>query len=132
MDGKCLEKDILYTAELTSNLANYGTKFYKGICSTTWKDRFNNHTKSFKSIVYKNESELSKEVWKIKNNGGNFAIKWRKERKSASYQPERKKCNLCATEKVAIATSQSAILNKKNEIISRCRHKFKFKLKNYK
>ena len=88
MEGKCLEKDILYEARITCNLPNYGEKYYKGICSTTWKERFNNHTKSFTNTKYKNETELAKEVWKVRNCGGSPSIKWKKERKYTSYQPD--------------------------------------------
>ena len=61
---------MLYSAELTSDLRNYGTKVYKGICSTAFKDRHGNHKKAFNKEQYKTDSELSKEVWKIKEKGG--------------------------------------------------------------
>ena len=131
LDGHCLERDLFYSAELTSNLPNYASKVYKGICSTTWKERFGNHNKSFNHERYKTESELSKEVWRIKQNGGNYSIKWSKERTYPSYNPEIGKCSLCDQEKLAIAMYEgNNLLNTRNEIISRCRHRFKYKLSN--
>ena len=131
MDGHCLDSDLLYNAVLTSNLRNYDTKVYKGICSTTWKERFGNHKKAFKHEKYMKETELSKEVWRIKKKGGNFNIKWSKVNNHASYRPKIGRCNLCQQEKLAIALYEDKnLLNKKNEIISRCRHRFKYKLEN--
>ena len=82
------------------------------------------------SNKYKNETELAKEVWKVRNCGGSPSIKWKRERKYASYKPEKQRCSLCEAEKVSIAMSEIPIFTRKNEIISRCRHRFKFKLKN--
>ena len=123
MDAHCLDSDVLYNAELTSNLSNYDTKVYKGICSTTWKERLGNHKKAFKNEIYMKETELSKEVWRIKKKGGNFNIKWSKVNNYASYRPEIGRCNLCQQEKLPIALYEGKnLLNKRNEIISRCRH----------
>ena len=130
-NGICLDKDVLYEAELTSSLRNYGKKHYKGICATEWKARYGNHKKAFRHEKYMKETELSKEVWRIKKKGGNFDIKWSKISNHASYKPEIGKCNLCQQEKLAIALHvDKNLLNKRNEIISRCRHRFKYKLAN--
>ena len=130
-NGECLDKDVLYTAELSSNLRNYGIKMYKGICSTEWKSRLGNHTKSFTHEKYSKESELSKEIWRIKKKGGDYSIKWSKDRNYASYKPEIGRCSLCEQEKLTIALYEdNNLLNKRNEIISRCRHRFKYKLSN--
>ena len=131
LSNNCLDKDMLYLAELTSDLRNYGTKVYKGICSTAFKDRYGNHKKAFNKEQYKTDSELSKEVWKIKEKGGNFSIKWSKEKNYQSYKPETRRCSLCDQEKLAIALYPGKnLLNKRNEVISRCRHRAKFKLAN--
>ena len=131
LHNNCLEKDIQYSAELSSNLPNYGTKVYKGICATTWKERHYNHNKSFKDVKYEQDTELSKEIWRIKRKGGEYTIKWTKDANHRSYKPEGKRCHLCDNEKLAIALYDGKnLLNKRNEIISRCRHRFKYKLKN--
>ena len=130
LDNCCFESDMQYSAELTSNLPNYGKKIYKGICATTWKERFGNHKKAFNHERYEGDSELSKEVWKIKRAGADFQIKWSKEAIHQSYRPETKRCRLCDNEKLVIALYEgNNLLNKRNEIISRCRHRLKYKLK---
>ena len=131
LDNICLDRDVLYSAKITSDLNNYGTKIYKGICSTTFKERLGNHKKAFNHERYELDSELSKEVWRIKRKGGQFYIKWEKDRNHASYKPETRRCSLCDYEKLAIALYEGDnLINKRNEIISRCRHRLKYKLKN--
>ena len=131
LENNCLDKNMIYSAEISSNLPNYESKVYKGICSTTFKARLGNHKKSFNNERYEADSTLSKEVWRIKRNGGNFTIKWKKEASHRSYQPEGKSCLLCKNEKLVIALHDDKdLLNKRSEIISRCRHRCKYKLKN--
>ena len=103
LDNCCFEKDMQYSAEVTSNLPNYGTKVYKGICSTTWKDRYANHKQSFNYEKYGTETALAAEIWKIKRAGGEYDIKWKKETIKKSYTPEGGSCSLCAHEKLVIA-----------------------------
>ena len=129
MDGICLEKDILYIAHITSDLHNYKTKEYKGICSTTWKERYGNHKKAFKNDIYEKDSALSEEVWRLKRKECQYHITWKKDRYFPSYTPENMKCSLCMNEKLEIALYKGDnFLNKRNEVISRCRHRSKFKL----
>ena len=130
MNGNCLDKNVLYEAAITCNLPNYKPKIYKGICATTWKERFANHNKAFNNARYQTDSELAMEVWRIKRNNMQFNIKWKKVRNFPSYTPESKKCFLCMNEKLEIARhEEDNLLNKRNEIISRCLHRSRFKLK---
>ena len=76
LNGECTASNVLYKAKIYSNQRNYTEKSYKGITATSFKTRYGNHKESFNNIKYYNESELSKEVWKIKNKGGKFNIKW--------------------------------------------------------
>ena len=130
MNGNCLKKNIMYTANLTCEAANYETKRYVGICATTFKLRYANHKKSFNHDMYKRNSELSAEIWRLKNTGLQFNLTWNIEKTSVPYTPETKRCSLCMSEKVEIALHQgNNLLNKRNEIISRCLHRKRFKLR---
>ena len=51
---------------------------------------------------------------------------------ASSYRNGSKSCNLCLTEKFHIITSKLPLLNKRSELISKCRHVNKFLLSNYK
>ena len=67
LKGHCLTENLLYQATLTSNLPNYNRKIYKGISQHPFKLRYSNHKKAFNNQRYRNDCELSKEVWHIKD-----------------------------------------------------------------
>ena len=102
VNGECLTKNVLYRATVTSNLPNYGEKKYKGITYNTFKKRHYNHEKDFRDENNKNSSELSKEIWRIKEKGGNYRIKWEILSLHPPYNPATKKCQLCINEKLEI------------------------------
>ena len=76
LNGHCLTENVLYQATITSTLPNYNSKIYKGISYLPFKLRYRNHIKAFNNQRYRNDCELSKEVWCIKDLGGSFDIKW--------------------------------------------------------
>ena len=59
---------------------------------------------------------------------------WEILRSVPAYSNITKRCPLCLHEKLLIATypNQEELLNKRSEIIAKCRHDNKFLLKNYK
>ena len=69
LEQKRLTTNIVYKAKVTSNNENYQEKVYFGSCETTFKKRLSNHKKSFNLNEYKNEIELSNEIWRIKKCG---------------------------------------------------------------
>ena len=69
LEQKYLTTNIVYKAKVTSNNQNYQEKVYFGSCEATFKKRFLNHQKSFNLNEYKNETELSNKIWRIKNSG---------------------------------------------------------------
>ena len=105
--------------------------FYIG-AAEDFKARYRNHLKSFKSQRYEKETELSKFIWQLKKRNINYTIKWKILKKSAGYNPISKKCNLCLSEKLEICSfvNKKNLINKRNELISKCRHENKFLLVN--
>ena len=61
LDNKCLPPQLIYQADVTNNIDNE-YKYYLGLAKTTFKERHNNHKKSFKNVHYKNNTELSKYI----------------------------------------------------------------------
>ena len=119
LNQQCLSKNIIYQATITSNIQKYSEKHYIGLCHTTFKMRYANHKKSFSHVKYKSNTELSNEYWKIKNMHGTPTIKWKIIKQSSSYDPSKKRCPLCTTEKAKILYfHDSNLLNKKSEMIS--------------
>ena len=85
---------------------------------------------SFKHESKKNDPELSKHLWQLKEQEKDFAISWKILAKAKSYSNLTKRCNLCNTEKFYILYKPDmTTLNKRNELVSTCRHKRKFLLK---
>ena len=66
------------------------------------KKRFGNHKKSFEGKKYCDDTEFSKEVWKIKQKRRNFSIKWKILKQHPAYDPVSKRCVPCLKEKLAI------------------------------
>jgi len=106
------------------------TETYVGLTATDFKARFRNHQVSFNNETRKNDTDLSKHIWELKNNQQHFNIKWKILAKAKPYSNLTKRCNLCTTEKYYIITKpELATLNKRNELISTCRHRRKFILR---
>ena len=89
----------VYEASITSNEPNYKEKKYIGISEPIFKKRYANHQKSFKSMKYENETELSKEVWRIKRSNYTPQIKWKILRVCPPFNQTSRKCCLCLNEK---------------------------------
>ena len=132
LNGECNSTNVLYEASLSSTLINYDKKTYKGITAPQFKIRYGNHLKSFNNTKYKNETELSKETWRLRDKGADYDIKWKIIRQHATYNPVSQRCALCLNEKLEILESRGQnSLNKRSEIVSTCRHKLKYMLKSF-
>ena len=93
----------------------------------TFKERFNNHKKSFSKIEYRNSIELSKYVGDLKERERDFTIQWSILKRANSYSSGGKSCNLCLREKLSILNAdKSNLLNKRREVFSKCVHKKRF------
>ena len=90
LEGKCLTPNIVYRADVY-DLTNNESKFYIGLAETTFKERYNNHKKDIKNERYKNNTELTKHVWSLKNQNHSYSIHWRVLNKV--FGKANKKCN---------------------------------------
>ena len=124
LNGNCRDKAIVYQATVQ---AKDQSKNYIGLCETEFKARFYNHNHSFNSDSKRNATELSKFIWSCKDSGINPAIFWKIICHATPYQHGGKVCNLCLAEKYEILTANDdALLNKRTELINKCRHKNKY------
>ena len=62
MQNKCLTPNIIYEATFTNN-THIVEKIYFRLCETSFKERYRNHTRSFRLQIYRKDTELSKYVW---------------------------------------------------------------------
>ena len=120
LDGDCLAKEVVYEATVNSDLPRYEPTIYKGITERIIKERIKEHRKTFNNRKYISESELTKEIWRIKDEGGIPEVKWRIVRKTKTYNPKSKRCALCLHEKLGIAEhSGRDMLNKRSEAVAK-------------
>ena len=117
--GNCLETAIVYKATIRHGSEE---KNYFGLAGGTFKDRYRNHVKSLKHEKYKNETQLSKYIWELKHKNTDYTLTWDVERKSNLGPRKSGLCNLCLEEKYVIIRNKEA-LNKRSELISKCRHR---------
>ena len=77
-------------------------------------------------------TELSKYIWNLKNQGITPIVKWRTVKKvNSKVSPNY--CKLCLTEKFFIESLDDCnLLNKRSELVSKCRHQNKLLLCNVK
>ena len=127
MNNNCLSNNIVYQATIQSNNPEYNEKVYFGLSETSFKVRYANHLKSFNAIRYRNDTELSKEVWKLKEKNFIPFVRWKIVKQCKPYNPASRVCNLCLNEKYQILMyKRENLLNTRSEMISKCRHKNKF------
>ena len=126
VENKCLTKKVIYKAEVKNN-KNEDTKIYIGLSENSFKERYRNHTKSFRHDKYKNETVLSKYIWDLKENDAMPIVKW-SFIKTIKGKLNSNNCSLCLIEKFNIINllDDKNLLNKKSEFISKCRHVNKF------
>ena len=128
--GDCRTQNVVYKATVTPD-DTMAPKEYIGISATEFKLRYANHKQSFNNISKRDATSLSQYVWELKERNITYNIKWKIMAKCQPYVCGAKQCNLCIAEKYAILMSDPKItLNKRTELIGKCRHRAKFKLKN--
>ena len=89
LQGKYLEKNVVYQATILTGLP------------TNFKERFRNDKASFEHTNKKNETELSKNVWTLKETNKPFNIKFKMLKKCRPYYKFKKR-NLCLFEKFIV------------------------------
>ncbi len=125
LNNNCLSNSIVYKAEVKSSDGEI--KEYIGMTANRFKERYNNHRKSFNLIKYEKETELSKFIWKLKKNHQKFSISWSILKRAPAYTSGGKRCNLCIEEKLCIMSADpTKLLNKRSEIFAKCRHREKW------
>ena len=131
LDSSCQAPAIVYQAHLNTGER---TECYTGSTEPPWKGRYANHKTSFTHSSKRNETGLSKRIWELRDAGEpEPTITWRIHTKSQPYRCGSRRCDLCLSEKLAILkadkNNEIISLNVKSELMNKCRHNSKFKLK---
>ena len=131
LDGNCLIESIVYKAHVTTDNKNDENN-YIGLVEPNFKGRERFHFHTFNNPKRETSSALSKYIWKLKKEENKIAkVTWSIMEKSQPYKNGTKRCRLCLTEKYHIIFKPFKKLNKKSELVSKCRHENKFYLKNF-
>ena len=126
LDGSCLTSCLVYTATITAENSEH---VYHGSTEGEFKARYNGHATSLRLRSHEKETELSKFIWNLNDRGVPYTIRWSIAERAHPYKCGTRRCDVCITEKTVIARSRHpGILNKRSEIVSKCRHRNKFRL----
>ena len=130
LDGKCLATETVYKAEVSGPET---PKTYIGLTEPPFNTRYSNHLQSFRHEKYAHSTELSKHIWDLKRHDVPHDIRWSIAKRARAYNNETKRCDLCLTEKLYIMKAdRQSRLNKRPELVSKCRHENKYYLSNFK
>ena len=129
LQGRCQVPSLVYKATVSSV---EGDRSYIGQAASTFKLRYNNHMNSFTNTAKKHSTALSTYVWKLNREGVDHNIRWSSQCEPQPYNGGGRICDLCVMEKTMIARSDvRESLNKRTEIMAKCRHKLPYYLNNY-
>lgn len=133
LDGKCRTENVVY--KCVASVPERPDKVYLGTAEGEFKTRFYNHKKSFNNRRYIKDTTLSSYIWEMKEKFNvTPSLKWYIVKSVPSYSNISKRCQLCLQEKFEILNypNPDELLNKRSELVSKCRHVNKFLLSNYK
>ena len=131
LNGNCLQQAVVYRADVTPEQGE--PMYYVGLTEPPFKGRWADHKSSFRNVQYKSKSKLSAFVWDLREKNINSVINWSLVlRKCATYRAGGEQCNFCFWEKYYIIKGDYHMINQKDELMGKCRHRDKFLLKNYK
>ena len=89
LKGQCLVKEVVYQATITTAES---TETYVGLTATEFKTRWRNNQMPFKHESKRNDTELSKHLWQLKDQKKDFAISWKILAKAKSHSNLTKRC----------------------------------------
>ena len=120
--GECQKRGVVYQAEVTREDNKVDT--YVGLAATSFKDRYSNHTSSFRTRNPKNSTTLSKYIWGLQDQNIGYQVKWKILSSASPFNHVTNRCRLCVREKYFIIFQpEMATLNNRNEIAGHCLHK---------
>ena len=125
VEGKCQTAGVIYRA--TVKEVNSGKEeTYTGMTGRKFKDRLYEHRTNENTDKPKNRqaTKLSDHIWKLKDSGIDYQIKWRILDRATTYNPTTRKCRVCLKEKYYIMYDRpGSSLNKRQEVFHYCNHR---------
>ena len=126
MSGQCLEKGIVYRADVSTENRR---RHYYGLTARRFKQRYYEHQQDLRHEDRADSTTLAGYVWWQRGRGIEPDVTWSKVCSANAYRLGGKACQLCLAEKTQIASDVSGLmLNRRRELMNKCRHKGKFLL----
>jgi len=97
LKGQCLKAAVIYEATVAVEQEKKEHK-YIGLTENTFKTRFSAHTSSFKLEKLRNQTELSKKIWELKDQQLPYKVTWKIIQHAHPYKGGTRDCHLCLTE----------------------------------
>ena len=127
IDGGCQASEIVYEADVIETNAPKMT--YYGQTMRPFKERWREHRHAMENVGSPHATALSRYIWKLKNAGRSFEVKFSIKCRAPTFKSGSKGCFLCLKEKVCISLHDpKTLLNAKSEIVHKCIHQTKFEL----
>ena len=90
------------------------------------------HRLDFANKTKANSTALSQYIWDLKGKKEDYQISWKILKAVTKLKNGNKMCRLCVTEAATIMKGRKGQLNRRTEILNKCRHQNKYLLKNWK
>ena len=126
--NKCLKTNVVYKETVQYDDK---TEHYIGMTENTFKTRYTLHKSSLRHSKNRNQTELSNLIWSLTDKGTDYKLTWKIIDQARPYQPGKRTCNLCLSEKFHILAG-SHLINRKTELLNKCPHRRKFLARNHK
>ena len=81
---------------------------------------------SFRHKKHEKDAELSKYLWKLKEENADYNLQGRIKAYVSRYKCGTRKRDLCQKKIIIAISDPKRLLNKRTELVSKCRHKNKF------
>ena len=121
LQGNCMINNVVYRRLITN--PRKSDMNYIGMTQNPFKDREREHRNSFINIKKKTSSKIATRIWQEKDEGQPpSSVSWHVIDRVPAYRNGDRQCRLCLTEKYHIIFQPFEKINKRNEIISKCRH----------
>ena len=124
LNGKCQYRNVVYLAELNIIENPRYKRYYIGISKGPVKSRVSVHDRSFRNEKSDNRTRLSRKFWGLKHEKRTPWVKWSILTMASTPKNLKDVCQLCLEEKknILMFSKQRYLLNKRNEMTSKCPH----------
>ena len=132
INGSCQHKNLACSCKVSTPDIKQNRLHYIGLTGHTFKDRLYKQNNSFKYESKRNSTELSNFIWGKKKEKINVDLDWSILEKAKPYSSASKNTCYVLQEEYHIISFTKNLFNKRNELVTKCRHVNKFYLANYK